>query len=107
MEKDKEQDMEVLLKDTIREIGLETPSSKFTEQVFSKIKLAEVKRGMPETPLISKRTWGLLLTVIAGMAAYLIFGGKMETAWDASYARIDHWMLQLFRFRLKACTCQI
>ncbi|TFG77981.1 MAG: hypothetical protein E4H26_02895 [Flavobacteriales bacterium] len=88
MEKDKEKNMEVLLKNTIQEIGLETPSIKFTEQLLSRIQLAGQKRCIPEKPLISKRTWGLLLFVVMGISAYLILGnGKMETTWGPSYAQ--------------------
>jgi hypothetical protein len=99
MEKDKEKDMEVLLKNTIQEIGLEAPSSKFTEELLSRLQLADLKKTMPEKPLISRRTWGLLLAVITGLSAYLIFGiGTMDSTWDATYVEYLHWLVQYFDF---------
>lgn len=91
--------MEVVLKNTIQEIGLETPSSKFTEAILSRLPIADLKRDMSEKPLISRRTWGLLLSAIIGLCSYLISkSGTTETTLDAPYAHYVHWFEQYFEF---------
>ncbi|MGB5371028.1 MAG: hypothetical protein WBN18_11405 [Flavobacteriaceae bacterium] len=93
MEKDKKKEIEILLKNTIQEIGLETPSAKFKEELLAKVQLAGQHAIMPEKPLISKRYWGLLLVVVMGISGYLIFGNaKAETTWGLSFiGQVDSW----------------
>lgn len=83
MEVNKEKKLDDIIRKSVKEIGLESPSADFTKTLLSKIDASTQKEtATVYKPLISKAGWGVLsviLIAISGLAVY----GNMDTnlAW--------------------------
>lgn len=73
MEENKE--LDDFIRKSINEVGLENPSEDFTNLVMSSIKVdSETSTVFKYQPLISKTTWFIIITLVAAIFAYVIFG---------------------------------
>ncbi|MGB5818125.1 MAG: hypothetical protein WBG90_01480 [Saonia sp.] len=89
MEKNNERELDILVKKTVKEIGLEQPSVDFTGTVISRIKETVGSAVTTYRPLISRSNWLLLSVFVLGVFSYLIFGkhqmeitGIPQIQWD-------------------------
>lgn len=75
---------------TVKEVGLEKPSLEFTDSVLSRIQTHSEKSTVFDyQPLLSKRVWLIVGSLISLVFAYLIFGNpKMGDVWF-SIARLN------------------
>lgn len=71
------------IRKSINEVGLENPSVDFTNLVMSKIKVdSEKSTVFIYQPLITRKTWFIIIMVVAAVFAYVIFGhSNKEATW--------------------------
>lgn len=79
MEENKE--LDDFIKKSIQEVGLENPSEDFTNAIFSKIENQNSTTFVTK-PLLSKYVWFGILTFVAAIFGFVIFGNmSMESTW--------------------------
>lgn len=79
MEENKEKKLDGLVRKSVREVGLETPSNNFTEMLLSKIEVIPGKSvATTYQPLITRLGWGVIALIATGVSA-LILSGKVDT----------------------------
>lgn len=79
MEENKEKELDGLVRKSVREVGLETPSNNFTEMLLSKIEDIPGKSvATTYQPLITRLGWGVIALIATGVSA-LILSGKVDT----------------------------
>lgn len=82
MEEDKDKDLDIFLKKTIKEINLEEPSSNFTADIFSKIRPLRTKDTLVHKPLISEWVWWFIGLLISGISFFLIIDDSyVQESW--------------------------
>ncbi len=71
------------IRKAIKEVGLEKPSLDFTDLVLSKIQTEEEKSAVFKfQPILSKKTWFIIICAIITLFAYLLLGDlEMESPW--------------------------
>lgn len=81
MEENKELDN--FIRKSMNEVGVENPSVDFTNLVMSKIKVdSETNSVFMYQPLISKKTWFIIITLVTTIFAYVIFSlPNTEATW--------------------------
>lgn len=83
MEENKE--LEDFIRKSVKEVGLEKTSVDFTENVLSKIDLESRENVLEHKPLFSKTVWFVVLSAVALIFGYAIFGGSSsESTWLAA-----------------------
>lgn len=81
MEEDR--NLEDFIRKSIKEVGLENPSKDFTDNVLNIIEnKAPAPTNLVFKPLLSKTTWFVILSAVAAIFIYLIFGNpNLESTW--------------------------
>lgn len=72
MTKHSEQHLDRLAKKVFKSVPLETPSLDFTATIMTKIEAVETSSITTYKPLISKKAWFIIGTIIVGVVAYLL-----------------------------------
>ncbi|MFS4456804.1 hypothetical protein [Maribacter sp. 2304DJ31-5] len=86
MEKNKDRELDLFLKDAIKAMSLDKVSKDFTADVLYKIELErEHSKALYYKPLISKQIWGMILLLFLGLCIYLVLGGNIGSSvwWEA------------------------
>ncbi|MEX0290022.1 MAG: hypothetical protein AB3N14_13010, partial [Flavobacteriaceae bacterium] len=83
MDETKEKNLDSFMRKSVKELGLEAPSSEFTKKILAKIEVADQKNSMTAyTPLISRWGWGILVAIVGILSAVVLFNeGDAELAW--------------------------
>ncbi len=86
MEKSREEELEIFVKKTVREAGVESPSHSFTDSVLDKIAHQIPSGATPYKPIISQKHWILtILLATAIVVLVLLSGATLSTPWLASF----------------------
>ena len=67
------------LSDHIKQIGIEQPSAKFTNDLMEKIHRFQKKQAFRYMPLISKKWWSIIVTIMLAVFYALIFASQTGT----------------------------
>ena len=73
MEENKNKNIDAFLKKYVQEIPLETPSKDFTKNLMQQITIEETSNVTKYVPLISKKVWGVIASIIAIFSTIAIF----------------------------------
>jgi len=86
-----EQHLDKLAKKVMQTPSLEKPSLDFTANIMAKVDVMATNSITVYKPLISKRSWLLILILVIGSLSYSIFGSGLETlGW---FDNIDYSMI--------------
>ncbi|MEM7381340.1 MAG: hypothetical protein AAF361_09120 [Bacteroidota bacterium] len=81
MEENKDKILDQFIEKTVKDAGLESPSLDFTSQVLAKL---ETEENLVTTyrPLISSRSWLVLITILSAAGIWVFFGNtEFEFRW--------------------------
>ncbi|MBW8050689.1 MAG: hypothetical protein FVQ77_10205 [Cytophagales bacterium] len=67
------------ISDHIKQIGIEQPSAKFTNDLMEKIHHFQKKQAFHYMPLISKKWWSIIVTIMLAVFYALIFASQTGT----------------------------
>ena len=76
-----EQRLDKLAKKVVKSSKLESPSLDFTAKVMQQVEASNISYITVYKPLISKRAWYVIATLIIGGISYAIFGGTQSSPW--------------------------
>ena len=80
MDEAKENNLDNLVRKSVKELGLQGPSSGFTKNILAKIEAADQKVSVTAyRPLISKLGWGVLVMIVTALSALVVFE-KVDTS---------------------------
>ena len=80
MEQNKDKQLDDFVQKVVKTAGLETPSDQFTQSIMSKIKAQSAVTHYK--PLISKRSWLVLCSIVIFLLAYVFFGNlDLNISW--------------------------
>ncbi len=86
MEKSKEEELEIFIKKTIKEVGVETPSPNFTDSVLANISRQVTAEKVPYAPIISKTKWFWTIILLVGAVVSVMFTEtSLNLPWLASF----------------------
>ncbi len=86
MERSKEEELEIFVKKTIKEAGIEAPSSNFTDSVLANIRRQKPTETVPYKPVISKMNWFLIIASLIVIVVYtLLSDSTVNLPWLASF----------------------
>lgn len=73
MEVNKEKQLEDLIRKSVKEVGLESPSADFTKTLMSQIKVSAQSTSVTMyKPLISRAGWAILAIVVLALSFYAL-----------------------------------
>ena len=83
MEQNKDKQLDDFVQKVVKTAGLETPSEQFTHSIMSKIKGQSANSVVTHyKPLISKRSWVVLCSIVIFLLAYVFFGNSdLNVSW--------------------------
>lgn len=103
MKANEDKNLEKFTDKLMKETSLDSPSPDFTSMLMAQVKATEIERATVYKPLISKRTWFIILGAIIALAGYFIFNpGTQAAGWspnlDLSSVNEDLKNLSAFKF---------
>jgi len=70
------------LSEHIKQVGMEQPSAKFINDLMEKIHHFQQKQAFQYLPLISKKMWGIIITIILAVFYALMFASQTGTGFQ-------------------------
>ncbi|MCW5517392.1 hypothetical protein [Muriicola sp. Z0-33] len=83
MEANKDKKLDDLIRKSVKEIGLESPSADFTKTLLSKIDVStQIDTATAYKPLISKAGWVVLTLILVALSGFALYGNlDSNLAW--------------------------
>ncbi len=83
MEANKDKKLDDLIRKSVKEVGLESPSADFTKTLLSKIEASAQKDATTAyKPLISKAGWAILILILVALSGFALYGNlDSNLAW--------------------------
>jgi len=80
MKANSDKHIEKLIDKIMADISLDTPSSNFTSNVMTQVETLVNQSAIKYQPLISKRSWILVLISVMALITYFVFGASLESS---------------------------
>jgi len=80
MKANSDQHIEHMVDKMMKEISLDTPSSNFTTNVMTQVETIVNQSTIKYQPLISKRSWVLILISVFTLIIYFVFDASLESS---------------------------